>query len=77
MKKLLSILLVVTMLFAVMAPAASAAAVFQSGKTPIIYIRGNGEQLYEADGVTPITATLEDLGLEAGDESSKLTSARM
>lgn len=72
MKKIISILLVVTMLFAVMAPAASAAAVFQSGKTPIIYIRGNGEQLYEADGVTPITATLEDLGLEAGDESSNI-----
>ena len=58
------------MLFAVMAPAASAAetATFQSGKTPIIYIRGNGEQIYAADGVTPITATFEDLGLE-GDAS--------
>lgn len=58
------------MLFAVMAPAASAVetATFQSGKTPIIYIRGNGEQIYAADGVTPITATFEDLGLE-GDSS--------
>ena len=60
------------MLFAVMAPAASATeietATFQSGKTPIIYIRGNGEQIYAADGVTPITATFEDLGLE-GDAS--------
>ena len=58
------------MLFAVMAPAASAVetATFQSGKTPIIYIRGNGEQIYAADGVTPITATFEDFGLE-GDSS--------
>ena len=64
MKKILSVILVTLMLFAVMAPAASAVAVPQSGKTPIIYIRGNGEQIYEADGVTPITATFEDLGLE-------------
>ena len=68
MKKILSVILVTLMLFAVMAPAASAVAVPQSGKTPIIYIRGNGEQIYEADGVTPITATFEDLGLE-GDAS--------
>ena len=74
MKKLLSVFLVTLMLFAVMAPAASAAetAKFQSGKTPIIYIRGNGEQIYEADGVTPITATFEDLGLE-GDASDAET----
>ena len=51
MKKLLSVILVITMLFAVMAPAASAVAVPQAGKTPIIYIRGNGEQIYAADGV--------------------------
>ena len=68
MKKLLSVILVITMLFAVMAPAASAVAVPQAGKTPIIYIRGNGEQIYEADGVTPIKATFEDFGLE-GDAS--------
>ena len=76
MKKLLSVLLVVTMLFAVMAPAASATEIetakFQSGKTPIIYIRGNGEQIYEKDGVTPIKATFEDLGLE-GDASGAET----
>ena len=74
MKKLLSVFLVTLMLFAVMAPAASAVetATFQSGKTPIIYIRGNGEQIYEADGVTPITATFEDFGLE-GDASDAET----
>ena len=69
MKKIVSVILVMMMLFAVMAPAASAVAVPQAGKTPIIYIRGNGEQIYEADGVTPIVATFEDLGLE-GDASN-------
>lgn len=69
MKKFLSVFLVMTMLFAVMAPAASAVAVPQAGKTPIIYIRGNGEQIYAADGVTPIVASFEDLGLE-GDASN-------
>ena len=73
MKKLLSVILVVTMLFAVMAPAAMAAEekVFESGMTPIIYIRGNGEQIYEADGVTPIVATFEDLGLEGGGKEGE------
>ena len=69
MKKIVSVILVMMMLFAVMAPAASAVAVPQAGKTPIIYIRGNGEQIYAADGVTPIVATFEDLGLE-GDASN-------
>ena len=61
------------MLFAVMAPAAVAVEekVFESGKTPIIYIRGNGEQIYEADGVTPIVATFEDLGLEGGGKEGE------
>ena len=69
MKKIISFILALTMLFAVMAPAASAfVAAPQAGKTPIIYIRGNGEQIYAADGVTPIKATFEDLGLE-GDAS--------
>ena len=73
MKKLLSVILVVTMLFAVMAPAAIAAEekVFESGMTPIIYIRGNGEQIYEADGVTPIVATFDDLMDDSGKEEGE------
>ena len=54
MKKLLSVILVITMLFAVMAPCAAAAETDwgkpMSGKTPIIYIRGNGEPIYYPDG---------------------------
>ncbi len=74
MKKIVSVILVMMMLFAVMTPAASAfdivdVAAPQTGKTPIIYIRGNGEQIYAADGVTPIVASFEDLGLE-GDASN-------
>lgn len=68
MKKLLSVILVVTMLFAVMAPAASAVetAKFQSGKTPIIYIRGNGEPLYYPDG-TRLVATFENIKQSSGN----------
>ena len=46
MKKLISILLVAAMLFAAMAPVASAT----DENLPIIYIRGNGETIYDADG---------------------------
>ena len=46
MKKLISILLVAAMLFAAMAPMASAT----DENLPIIYIRGNGETIYDADG---------------------------
>lgn len=59
MKKFLSLFLVMTMLFAVMAPVASVSAA--DTKTPIIYIRGNGEQIYEADGVTPMVVTYQDI----------------
>ena len=64
MKKLISLFLVTLMLFAVMTPAASAANAYDP--LPIIYIRGNGEQLYNADG-TELSATLDGLSL-GGDE---------
>ncbi len=50
MKKLISFLLVMTMLFAVMAPAASAADTLVKDPTPIVYIRGNGEAIYDETG---------------------------
>lgn len=58
MKKLISVFLVVMMLLAVMAPMASAA----NERTPIIYIRGNGDGLYYEDG-TLCVAQFEDLSL--------------
>ena len=50
MKKILSLILVLTMLFAVMAPTASAADAKVKDVTPIVYIRGNGEELYDENG---------------------------
>ncbi len=62
MKKIISVILVMLMLFTVMAPAASAA---EDGRVPIIYIRGNGEALYDKDG-NKIAADLEDISLGEG-----------
>ncbi len=64
MKKFLSAFLVIIMLFAVMAPAASAYDAAE--KTPIIYIRGNGEALYYPDG-TRLAATFDDISLGGED----------
>lgn len=50
MKKIISVLLTVIMLFAVMAPAVSAAGVKYRDLTPIVYIRGNGEAIYDSEG---------------------------
>ncbi len=48
MKKLLSVLLVTLMLFATVAPAAMATAA-DADDTPIVMIRGNGNELYKTD----------------------------
>ncbi len=48
MKKLISLLLTTLMLFSVVAPAATAAAA-DADDTPIVMIRGNGNQLYKID----------------------------
>ncbi len=64
MKKFISAFLAVLMLFALMAPIASA--YDASEKTPIIYIRGNGEHLYYPDG-TRLVATFEDVSLGGED----------
>ena len=58
MKKLISVLLAAVMLFAVMAPMASAS----DERVPIVYIRGNGDGLYYPDG-TLCVAQFEDLSL--------------
>lgn len=57
-KKIISIFLVTVMLFAVMAPAVSAA----NERVPIVYIRGNGDGLFYEDG-TLCVAQFEDLAL--------------
>ena len=71
MKKLISLSLVLIMLFAVMAPMATASAANE--RTPIVYIRGNGDGIYYPDG-TLCVAQFEDLSLggdDEGDETSK------
>lgn len=57
MKKIISVFLVTVMLFAVMAPCASA---ITEERLPIVYIRGNGETIYGPDG-NPVGARLEDI----------------
>ncbi|MBE6786214.1 MAG: hypothetical protein E7538_08305 [Ruminococcaceae bacterium] len=64
MKKIISFFLATVMLFAFMAPAASAANAYEY--LPTIYIRGNGETLCYPDG-TVLAATMEDLSL-GGEE---------
>lgn len=63
MKKLISLFLVLLMIFAVMAPMSTAFAANE--RTPIVYIRGNGDGIYYPDG-TLCVAQFEDLSL--GDE---------
>ena len=58
MKKLISLSLVLIMLFAVMAPMATVTAANE--RTPIVYIRGNGDGLFYPDG-TLCVAQFEDL----------------
>ena len=65
MKKLISLSLVLIMLFAVMAPMATASAANE--RTPIVYIRGNGDGIYYPDG-TLCVAQFEDLNLGGDGE---------
>ena len=66
MKKIISLTLVFMMLFAVMSPVASAADAYGYERLPIIYIRGNGEILYDTDG-NPVAAEIKDLDLGADE----------
>ena len=59
MKKITSVILVLIMLFAVMAPMATAA----NERTPVVYIRGNGDGLYYPDD-TLCVAQFEDLSFD-------------
>ena len=70
MKKLISLTLVLLMLFAVMAPASSVFAANE--RTPIVYIRGNGDGLFYEDG-TLCVAQFEDLELGGEDGMDKDT----
>lgn len=68
MKKLLAIVLSVLMIMAMGMPAAYATRI-ENDQTPMIYIRGNGEPLYNAQGER-IAAEFEDVDL-GGDEEGE------
>ncbi len=76
MKKFVSLLLVLSLAFAVMAPVA-----FATGyeRLPIVYIRGNGEPLYDSEG-NLLATDLKNLSLgddsEDGAEGEEDTSAK-
>lgn len=71
MKKIIALLLSVSLIFAFMAPAMAAG----EERLPIIYIRGNGEPLYDADGNLLVTGldnvSLGDEGDGEGEDSAK------
>ena len=64
--KIISVVLAVVMLFSFTVPAFAADRV-ENEQTPIIYIRGNGEPLYNAQGER-IAAEIEDISLGGDDE---------
>ena len=68
MKKLLAIVLSVLMLMSMGIPAVYAERI-ENDQTPMIYIRGNGEPLYNAQGER-IAAEFEDVDL-GGDEEGE------
>lgn len=68
MKKIISVLLSVIMIASLAAPAVFAASADE--QTPMIYIRGNGEPLYNAQGER-IAAEFEDVSLGGEGEDTK------
>ncbi len=67
MKKMISVLLCLTLIFAVMAPVAFAS---QDERLPTVYIRGNGEKLYNADG-TRLATDFSGLSFGGDDEGDE------
>ena len=65
MKKIISLLLVFSLIFVLMAPVAGAA---ENERLPRIFIRGNGVELYNGDG-TPLTSGLDNMDFLGGGES--------
>ncbi len=67
MKKLLSLILSLLMIFTVVAPVST---VFATDSIPIIYIRGNGQEIYNADG-EKVICDIGDLDFDGGSEEGK------
>lgn len=75
MKKLISFLLTVVMIFAVASPIASVVAV-EAQATPIVYIRGNGEAIYNADG-EEVTVDIGKLSFDGDDNDDENSSDKI
>ncbi len=67
--KIISMVLAVVMAFSLTVPAFAADRI-ENEQTPIIYIRGNGEPLYNAQGER-IAAEIEDISLGGDDEDEE------
>ncbi len=67
MKKLLAFMLSLLMFFTVVAPVST---VFATDSIPIIYIRGNGQEIYNADG-EKVICDIGDLDLGGDSEEGK------
>ena len=61
MKKLLSLLVALVMVLGVIAPAGTAFAVVKNTEIPIIYIRGNGQEIVDAEG-NEVICDIADIG---------------
>lgn len=64
MKKFLAFVLAFALVFSAMAPVVFAA---ETEKTPIVFIRGNGEELFDAQG-NHLSAGFDSLSFDTGDD---------
>lgn len=76
MKKIISVVLCLSLVFAVMAPVAFAS---EDERLPTVYIRGNGEKIYDAEG-NRLTTGFDNMSFgdddsEEGDSSDKIVEA--
>ncbi len=69
MKKVISVLVSLVMIFAVMSPVCSVVAATEEA-IPIIYIRGNGQEIYNADG-QEVICDIGDLKLDGDGEDTE------
>lgn len=67
MKKLISLVLVLSLVFVLTAPVACAAG---TERLPVVYIRGNGEPLYDAEGNKLVTG-LDNVSFGDGSEGTE------
>lgn len=75
MKKIISILLVFTMLFALTTPASAADYVVEGSQIPVVTIYGDGEPIYDAEKKVKLFQFSEMLSMFSGSEDGALGEA--